>query len=130
MKKEVLNLKKEKEMLSTSSKKVWDNAVKEIDIVAKEMNLTKEEKEGLLQRTMASIRIADLNATNKYLSRTNEEFSKRAIKKNKLEIQRMKHASEDHYEDVKKIEKEANKRLSKLQHERLNKKSVKSKKAA
>lgn len=130
MKKEVLNLEREKEMLCTSSKRVWENALKEIEAVAKEMNLTKEQKNGLLQRAMASIRISDLQATNQYLSRTNEEYSQRAVKKNKLEIQRLKHVNEDHYDDVKEIEKEANKRLQEMQQQRLNKKTNKLAKAA
>lgn len=119
MAKEVLDINKEYELLTPAAKRVWDKASVEITRIANEMNLSEKETHALLQRAMAEARYGDLQATNEYLSRTNEEYSQRAINKNKLEMQRMKRVHGDHYEDVKnclsKVENELNRALNNKQ---------------
>ena len=101
MKKERLNLDREYGELTTSSKKVWDNAVEEIEEMAEELNLTQEQKEAYLHKSMAEIRYADLKAVNEYLSRSQDEFAVRAIKKNKLDMQRLKASHAEICDEVK-----------------------------
>lgn len=86
---EVLNISKERELCSVVGKRAWDKVEREIDLLAKEMKLSKQEKDALIQRQMASLRYMELQAENKYLSRTQETFALRKIEKNKLEMQRM-----------------------------------------
>ena len=70
-----LDVKKQRELLSTGNKKFWDETIKDIEIVAKELGLNNEEKEALIQTTMAAIRIGDLNAENEYLSKRDKKPS-------------------------------------------------------
>lgn len=125
MKKERLNLKKEYGALSTSSKRVWDEAVEEIEVMAEELGLTKTQKEAYLHKTMSEIRYADLDATNKYLSRTKDEYSVRAIKKNKLEMQRLKASHEELYKEVKGFDEKAQQTIA--NNRQVNKKKAVSK---
>jgi len=118
MKKEVLNIAKERELLSTSCKRLLDDTMRDIEIVAKEMNLTKEEKEALRQRTAAAIICGALSEENNYLSRTNDELGKRKIERNKLKMASLNHIYQDNYPEVKGIEQEANKKLMERKAER------------
>ena len=118
MKKEVLNIAKERELLSTSCKKLLDGAMQDIEVVAKEMKLTKEQKEALRQRTAGAIICGALSEENKYLARTNDELGKRKIQRNKLKMASVEHVYNDNYPQVKAFEQKANERLMQLKAER------------
>ena len=133
MKKEVLNIAKERELLSTSCKRLLDDTMRDIDEVAKEMKLTKEQKEALKQRSAAAIVYGDLKAENNYLSRTNDELGKRKIERNKLKMAQINHVYQDNYPEVKSFEQEANKKLAERRAQREKneeKKNNQTKKAA
>ena len=118
MKKESLNIAKERELLSTSCKKLLDDTMRDIDIIAKEMNLTKEQTEAFRQRSAAAIIYGDLKAENNYLSRTNDELAQRKIERNKLKMASVNHIYKDSYQDVKDFEQEANKKLEERRADR------------
>ena len=122
MTKEVLEIQKEYELLSAPAKKAWDKIYDEIIRIAEEMNLSASQTHALLQRNMAEARYADLKATNEYLSRTNEEYSQRAINRNKLEMQRMKRVHGDHLKEVNDILPQFNAELNKALNQTKTKK--------
>ena len=103
MTKEVLDIKREYELLSPLAKAAWERIYDETLKIAAKMNLSEEQTQALLQRNMAEARYADLKAANEYLGRTNEEYSQRAINRNKLEMQRMKRIHGDHFKEVKDV---------------------------
>lgn len=129
MKKEVLNIAREREFLSTSCKKLLDDTMQDIEIIAKEMKLTKEQKEAFRQRSAAAIAFGNLKAENQYLSRTNDDFGKRKIEKNKLKMASINHVYQDNYPEVKAFEQEANKKLAERRAEREKAQANEAKKA-
>lgn len=113
--KEVLNIKKEYELLSTFGKKLWEDVLENINEIVQEMNLDREQKDALLQRYMAEIRYHDLEATNKYLAKTGEQNSKKAIMRNKITMERMNEVYLDNYPPVKDIYKKVDNLMKKKQ---------------
>ena len=106
--KQKLDLKREKERLSTGSQRYWEDTMKDIEVISKQLNMTKTEKEAFIQRTAAQIVYRDLEATNAYLKKSGDDLSLRKIQKNTLEMQRMSHVYSDHAQDVQRIQAQAN----------------------
>ena len=90
-----LNINNEREKLSTRYKKLWDIEVTILDNVAREQNLSEQEREMLLQTQMATLRIADLKGQNEYNRRSGDAFAKKAIKKNEADISKMERVYND-----------------------------------
>ena len=119
VKKEVLDLEKERELLSTPSKRVWDNMAAQIEVVANELDLSTEQKEALFQRTMAEIRHRDMQEINKYLARTEEASGKKAISKNKESMYRMERVYIQNSHFLNDVEDQVYDRLEELEQERI-----------
>ncbi len=85
----LLDLNKERELLNRSALNVWDQAVKEIDQVAKELHLTKAEKEAYLVKTMADIRYRDMQLTNSFFANNNDPQYMEIVKQNRADLYRM-----------------------------------------
>lgn len=114
----VLDIEREYEMLSTAGKKAWDNMMEDFNEVSKKLGLSRKEKQAMKQRYMADLRYNDLAITNKYLSRTGEEFSQKQIKKNKLEMQRMSWVYQNHEVLVMDIEQKVSQEMEQKRQER------------
>lgn len=83
-----LDLKRERELLTTPAKRMWDAAVVEIEAASRMKGFNQKQKELFFQQAMIEIRCADMMNVNNYLMRNPEEsFSKRAIARNNLKIE-------------------------------------------
>ena len=125
MKKEILDLSKERELLTTVSKRIWDNVVKDTEIICKKLGLNQKQKNAILQRAMADIRIADMKKINEYLSRTDDSSAKEAIKKNKVRIVDMEYVYNENLKETQELNEEIEKMQMELIASRENKQTNK-----
>ena len=111
----MINVDKVRGLLSPTNQKLWDEVVQEeILAYAREKNLTIEQVNLLRARKMAELRYGDLNGKNEYLAKSSDELAIRAIKKNKLEMQKMNREYKSLEKSVIEFEKEFDQRLSKV----------------
>ena len=89
------------------------------------MGLSNETRDALLQRSLSAIRYADLEKENAKLEGKKDAISLGKIVRNKLDMQRVNHAYHDHYEQVKNIEPEVNKKIEVFQNIREENKTQK-----
>ena len=86
----VINVERERELLSTANKKVWDDIVQEeILAYAREKDLTIAQVEVLTARKMIEMRYRDLQGQNVQHEKSNDELAKRAIRRNKLTMKEL-----------------------------------------
>jgi DNA repair ATPase RecN len=99
-----------REKLPDNSKKVWDTAVEEINQVAKEMNLTSEQKYALLQRSKAAVIYASLKEKSKSLPKDSEAYNE-----NKSMMNHMSYIYRKYYKSVEDIYEKVNTRLEEIE---------------
>lgn len=125
-----LDIKKEKEKLSTKYKKLWVIKEKLIDKMYQDGEINTEEKESMIQTQMALIRTTDLEEQNEYNRKSNDIFAKRAIKKNEAEISKMERFYNDNAKIIgqskvdkieEKLDNRAAKEIEKLNEQNKNK---------
>lgn len=84
--KNVIDIKREVEMLSTPAKKAWKQVLTQIEIMATEEGLSASQKNALIQRKLVAARYMDLKQENQYHAQSNDELAKRKIETNMIKM--------------------------------------------